>query len=186
VCPGSPDKSNDSSFNVSKGKRYIRESFSIDPDEANPEKTMFRCIATIALFVTATAHADQLTPLELDRYPEPTSVMAPAPEPPAAWFYERFQIPTHAITLQQAAALRQLQSEMDSGYQPYVFCCGGPGDAVVSREHRVPLSGEILSKYRLMPGQIIDSVAYQRIAEEVIVSQNREAQSNENNFFLRR
>jgi len=37
-----------------------------------------------------------------------------------------------------------------------------------------------------MPGQIIDSVAYQRIAEEVIVSQNREAQPNENNFFLRR
>jgi len=105
--------------------RDTSEGFSIDPDEAKPEKTIFRCIATIALFVTATAHADQLTPLELDRYPEPTSVMAPAPEPPAAWFYERFQLPTHAMTLQQAAALRQLQSEMDSGYQPYVFCCGG-------------------------------------------------------------
>ena len=66
------------------------------------------------------------------------------------------------------------------------FAVGGLEIDVVGREHRVPLLGEILSKYRLIPGQIIDSVTYQRIAEEVIVSQNREAQPNENNFFLRR
>lgn len=137
------------------------------------------------LFAAATAHAEQPTVIPLDRYSTPAQVVAPAPEPPAAWFYERYRIPTHAMTTQQQAAIRQSQTEMDSGYQPYVFCCGDDDD-VVSRDHRVPLPGDIFNKYHLMPGQIIDAITYQKIAEEVIVSQNREAQAGEGNFFLRR
>jgi hypothetical protein len=117
--------------------------------------------------------------IKLEPDPEPTQVQAPDVEPPTAWFYERYKIPENQPSLAQQAALEQLHRDMDSGYQPYVFCCGGIGDRDLVRwDHRVPVSGEIFNKYRLMPGQIIDSYTFQQIASEQIASQNGQLRSS--------
>jgi hypothetical protein len=133
--------------------------------------------ATVWLVLTQAAHAqEQLPVITLDPAEEPAQVTAPG-EAPAAWFYENYRFAERPPSVADQAALQQLHRGMDSGYQPYVFCCGAVGDheELVSWEHRVPITAEVLNEYRLMPGQIIDAYTYQRIASALTKSRNEEA-----------
>jgi hypothetical protein len=133
----------------------------------------------IVAIVASPVYADPPDVINLDPDPKPAQVTAADVEPPTAWFYERYKIPENQLNLAQQAALEQLHRDMDSGYQPYVFCCGSIGDRDLIRwDHRVPVSGEIFNKYRLMPGQIIDAYTFQMIATEQVSSQNGQLQES--------
>lgn len=145
-----------------------------------------RRAAALLLLAHAVSAQEQLPTVTLDPAEAPTQVTAPG-ETPAAWFYENYRFGERPPSIADQAALQQLHRGMDSGYQPYVFCCGAIGDHqdLVSWDHRVPITAEVLNKYRLMPGQIVDSYTYQRIASELVESRNEEALSGEGDFLDR-
>ena len=148
---------------------------------------MKRFFAASLLFLAhAVSAQEQLPTVILEPAKPPTRVTAPG-EAPAAWFYENYRFAERTPSVADQAALQRLHRSMDSGYQPYVFCCGTIGDHqdLVSWDHRVPITAEVLNKYRLMPGQIIDSYTYQQIASELVESRNEEAFSGGGDFLDR-
>lgn len=141
-------------------------------------------LSALLILAHAANAQEQLPTITLEPVEEPTRVTEPQD---ATWFYERYSFANRPPSTADQAALQQLHRGMDSGYQPYVFCCGGVGDHqdLVSWEHRVPITADVLVKYHLMPGQIIDSLMYQRIASELVVSRNKEAVSGGDDFLDR-
>jgi hypothetical protein len=145
-----------------------------------------RAFIAVLCAIASPAGAEDLKTIHLAPAPETTHVKAPPSEPPAAWFYAQYQIPERAQTVQQQAALAQSHREMDSGYQPYVFCCGDVGDKeLISWENRVPLAGELFNKYKLMPGQIINSVIYTEVIAEQRQIETGQLQDSEGDFLDR-
>ncbi len=142
--------------------------------------------ATLLLSAHAAGAQEQLPTVTLEPTKPTARVTAPG-ETAAAWFYENYRFAERSPSMAEQAALQQLHRNMDSGYQPYVFCCGAIGDHqdLVSWDHRVPITAEVLNKYRLMPGQIIDAYTYQRIASELVESRNEDASSGEGDFLDR-
>ncbi len=125
----------------------------------------------------------------LEDYPQPAhvtvednnEVISKMPQPtekPGYRFREDME-----FTLEERYALTRLHHAMDSGWQPYVFCCGSPGDAdAITPENRVALAGAIFNKYRLMPGQIIDVHTFQEVAMENVQLLNGAAEPINSTF----
>lgn len=125
----------------------------------------------------------------IEKYPEPAHVtvegnndaVSKMPQPAEKPGY-KFSEETE-FTLEEKNALTRLQNAMDSGWQPYVFCCGSPGDAdAIAPENRVALAGAIFNKYRLMPGQIIDVHTFQEVAMENVQLLNGASEGSNSTF----
>ncbi|MGH8501917.1 MAG: hypothetical protein ACREVE_05485 [Gammaproteobacteria bacterium] len=125
----------------------------------------------------------------IEDYPEPAQVtvtgnnevISKMPQPaekPGYRFREDME-----FTVEERNALDRLHNAMDSGWQPYVFCCGSPGDAdAIKPENRVALAGAIFNKYKLMPGQIIDAHTFQQVAMENVRLLNGAGESANTTF----